>query len=431
MRHRSLSLVVSLAVLAALVMPLLGTQRVLAQDDAEPTSLFQVTLDDAQLPPAPVFVRLLRITMDPGSSSPNHTHPGPELWLIESGDLTVEVDGPTIMLRAQDGSKSEAAPVKKEFTLSKGDQITFIPGTALTFTNKSKSEVKILASVILPAGHQRPPGITYVGGQPSADAFQGIRSDILGDGLADILPSGSVTISIDRLDLKTGQALPANPNPTLLSVVKSTVELTVKSGRVQITHTANPGPQNDSALDQAYTLVRGDAAFFPAGMKETERSDDLADMSLYRLIISGDDGPATPVTEDQVGEIQITGPQAPAATPTPAVTATPEVTEAATEAATQAPTKEPTKEPTAEPTKPGTFTVGQTVYVNDTDVRLRDAPTTDSNIVTGLTIGQALTITGEPTVADDITWWPVVSPDDDSYTGWVAEQFLSTEAPPQ
>src|SRR3954452_19457474 len=127
MRHRSFSLVVSLAVLAALVMPLLGTQRVLAQDDAEPTSLFQVTLDDAQLPPAPVFVRLLRITMDPGSSSPNHTHPGPELWLIESGDLTVQVDGPTIMLRAKAGSKSEAAPVKKEFTLSKGDQITFIP----------------------------------------------------------------------------------------------------------------------------------------------------------------------------------------------------------------------------------------------------------------------------------------------------------------
>jgi hypothetical protein len=70
--------------------------------------------------------------------------------------------------------------------------------------------------------------------------------------------------------------------------------------------------------------------------------------------------------------------------------------------------------------------VGQTVYVTDTDVRLRDAPTTNSNILTGLTLGQELVITGESVQADDITWWPVSSPDGASYVGWVAEQFLSS-----
>ena len=32
-----------------------------------------------------------------------------------------------------------------------------------------------------------------------------------------------------------------------------------------------------------------------------------------------------------------------------------------------------------------------------------------------------------PVKADDIIWWPVVSPDDSSYAGWVAEQFLSAD----
>lgn len=426
MNHRPISFVAGLVMLAAMVLPGFGSGIARAQDAPNPSSLLRVEVDDAVLPPAPVFVRLLRITMEPGSSSPNHTHPGPEIWRVESGEVTVKVQGPTIYVKNGSEDKPASAPVNKDVKLGKGDQITFLPGTALTFVNKGDGQAKILAVVILPAGHQRPPGITYVSGQPSADAFEGIRSDILGDGLADLLPSGSTLLTVDRLDLTAGQPLPAEANPVLVSVAKGGLNLTVKGGRAQISRTATPGPQADSQPNQSYELKRGDAIFFPAGMKAAERNGDFADVSVYRVSIIGQEAPATPTSDDQVGVIEVTGPAAPPSTPTAEATATAE----ATEPPTAEPTKEPTKEPTAEPTKEtGAFEEGQTVYVNDSDVRLRDAPTTDSNIVTGLTLGQALVITGASESADGITWWPVTSPDDETISGWVAAQFLSEEPP--
>jgi len=420
MRRKSLSLIAMLAIISGLFIPAMGIHRAQAQDDPSVTTLFEVALDDAELPPSPVYVRLLRITMQPGSSSPSHTHPGPELWRVESGEVAVTVLGPTLLVKSGDEEIS-AAPINKEFTLGRGDQITFIPGTAMAFRNATEEETKLLVSVILPAGHQRPPGITYVDGQPAADAFTGITSDILGDGLADSVPSGTSIVRIERVIIAPGQPIPAESNPVLLSVAKGTVEFSLVSGRAQVTFTATPGPQDDAQIGSSFTLGRGDAVYFPAGMAEIPHPEGIAELNFYRLIVTGDADSATPVAADEAAVIELTGPAAPEPTAEP--------TEEATEEATTEPTAEPTEEATAEPTEgaSGTFTVGQAVYVNETDVRLRDAATVESNIVTGLTLGQELVITGEAVDADDIIWWPVASPDDETYSGWVAEQFLAGE----
>jgi len=70
-----------------------------AQDSAEPP-LVSVNLETGELPVAPSFVRLLRITMEPDSLSPLHTHPGPEFNLVEAGTVRVLVQGKALLQRA-------------------------------------------------------------------------------------------------------------------------------------------------------------------------------------------------------------------------------------------------------------------------------------------------------------------------------------------
>jgi hypothetical protein len=47
--------------------------------------------------------------------------------------------------------------------------------------------------------------------------------------------------------------------------------------------------------------------------------------------------------------------------------------------------------------------------------------------VTGLSRGQALTVTGPAEQGNDITWWPVQDATDPTIAGYVAEQFLTTQ----
>lgn len=421
MRRLTLTLAAILAMVAGLLAPALHTTQVLAQDDgADIDTLFQVSLEDAELPPTRVYLRLLYINMEPGSSNPAHTHPGPELWRVETGVVTVNLGGPGILRRTGE-SEDSAAPVGEDFTMERGDRLTILPGSAMGFSNEGEDSVRILTSVILPAGHQAPPGIDYMGQTPAADAYEGLEFPILADGLLETVPSGTTTLTIDRIRLAPGAALPASPDPALITVARGSFEFTVDSGLVYISRTASPGPsETPIEAGETVTLGRYDAMFFPNGNNEAPRSENLADITLYRLTLSGESNDATPVASEDVAAISVIGPVA-EETPEPEATEEPE--ETPTEEATEE--AEPTVEPTPEQT--GAFAVGQTVYVNETDVRLRDAATTNSNIVTGLTIGQVLTITGESVTADDLVWWPVTSPEDATFTGWVAEQFLSAD----
>jgi len=407
------SLAITLALIAGFASPAFRATPVLAQEGPEVDRLLQAELEDAELPPTRAVVRLLYINMEPGSSNPAHTHPGPELWRVDSGTVTVTLQGPAVITRGHD---EEGAPTDRDFELTRGDQLTIPPSTPMQFSNKGDEPVRIIAIVILPYGHQAPPGIDYMGNEPAADAYNGLEFPILGDGMLEIVPGGTTTVTLERLRMAPGDPIPAQANPTLLSVGHGSLEFTVDGGDVQgPTRTASPGPV-ETLIEPGTDVQLGqfDAVFFPSGSAEATRGGDQAEVTLYRVIIAGDATGATPTSEEAIARIKLTGPIAeatPEATTEPTQEATPEPTEAATAEATKTPT--------------GAFTVGQTVYVNETDVRLRDAPSTNSNILTGLTLGQELVITGESVVADDITWWPVSSPDGASFVGWVAEQFLT------
>jgi secreted trypsin-like serine protease len=68
--------------------------------------------------------------------------------------------------------------------------------------------------------------------------------------------------------------------------------------------------------------------------------------------------------------------------------------------------------------------VGGTVVVTESGVRLREAPSTDAGIVTELSAGQALTVTGPAETGSGYRWWPVRDPAAPELAGYVAAEFL-------
>jgi len=392
-----------------------------AQDDAnaeateDPTRLRRVRPGEEGLilfvlvndmPAAPSFVRLLRINLAPGAQSPLHFHPGPEMGVVESGVSSVVVEGPTDLLPAG-RTKPILAPQGEEFEMERGDQVLYPTGSPQSFVNNSEEDnTAILTAVILPAGSQAPPGLTWVGGTPGPNALAGLTSVILGDGVASQLPTGESAVAIERLILEPGDSIPASDVPTMLSLEEGLFDFTTVSGETQVSRTATPGPQDPAEADQEFSLAPGDAAFFPTGVDEVERPESDGQAVMLRMTIY-----AIPTEDDAAS---------PAASPVAETGAERAVIEI-----TEAPETTPAPTEAAEPADDGVLGIGDVVVVNEVEVRLRDAPTVNSNIVTGLDQGAEFTITEGPVEADGLIWYGVQSTVDPAIVGWIAGDFIS------
>ncbi len=366
--------------------------------------LLRTTLDDG-LPAAPSLVRLLRITLAPGARVPTHSHPGTEINLVESGTLTVEVDGEAILTRASATADAESTPATADqaFDLSAGDSIIFPRETSFSFRNAGDVPVVLLSTVVLAGGDPRPPGLIWRDGTPAPDALEGVAFQVLGDGAAPTMPSGPVTVTLERVELDAGESIPASTSPVMLSLVNGGFEFVIRNGSVQVSRTAAPGPQTDAATGVEYRLQPGDAIYAPAGLPETPRPQSAGPLVLLRLSLSGADmPPATPASGVEPGTIEVLPGNA-------AVTAT--ATASAAEDATA-------------PPESAAFAEGTTVLVNESGVRLRAEPSTDAEIVTDLDEGTLLRITGPAETGDDFVWYPVQGENDPDLTGYVAEDFL-------
>ena len=399
------------------------------------TPLMQVGLEAGELPIAPAFIRLLRITMEPDSESPLHTHPGPEFNLVESGTVRVKVDGKALMQRAAvDGVAQpvETVPVNEEQVLRGGDMITYMPQTALTFRNTGTKPAVMLAAVVLPAGSQHPPGLVWVGQAPTAEQLAGVTSAVLGDGVATSLPTGATTFSVDQVTLDAGTPLPGGPGPALYSLVDGLFDFTIQSGSVQVSRVAEPGPRPESPAGTAVSPPPGDAMFFPNAGEQSERNQVSGAATFYRVSItpSGAEAGATPIASASPaaqpgGEPAVI---AIAATPAPVPTATP--TQEATPAPTQAAETPAAETPAATATAaaPAALAEGVIAIANDDGVRVRDQPTTEgSNIVGSLKKGDRVRITGPSVEADGFTWWPIEGITDPTIVGYAAGDFLDVD----
>lgn len=382
--------------------------------------LFQATLES--LPEPPAFIRLVRITLQPGASVPAHTHPGPEFMRIESGTLTVEARGETVIAQAGPNGQTQAAriaPTNQPFPLQTGDQIVYPAAVPFTFSNQSQQPVVLLAAVVLPAGSQRPPGAQWVDGTPGPDAYQGVTSLILGDAIAQAWPPSPLTVRIERLALAPGEPIPAQGGPVVLSVELGTFGFALVGGNFQVS-SGGVMPQVNATPGTAYILNPGDAVFFPGGMTEVPRAESEGVLVLLRMSIVPANVGAPPAAAT---------PQAPTV---PAQTQVAATQPAAPPAATQpaaAPTQ-PAAQPTASAAQPTAsaqsgFAIGAVVSVTEEGVRLRDSASTEGGVVAELGTGRQLTITGAPVEGDGINWYPVTAVDDANVAGFVAEEFLA------
>lgn len=394
------SRVLLLATLLLTLLPWSGVVR--AQDDELDTDLlFRITLEPGVLPAAPAFVRLVRISLEPGASSPAHTHPGPEFGRVEAGVLTVQVDGPALVKRLDSNSEDafESASEDAPFDLERGEQIAYLPGTTMSFRNDGDETVRILAAVILPAEEEAGPRIEYVDGEPDEATLEGLTSQVLGDGVARTLPENGASIVIERVRLAEEQDLPGERYPTLLSLEDGDFAFDLEKGTAQVSRTAKPGPQADLAEGDDTSLAKRDAVFFPNGFGTVNREGQEDGLIYVRMILAPSSEDER-LSEEGKGTISFNEVET-RAEETPAVD-------------DEAPADDEDKADSA------------TVYVNSNDVNLRAEPSTSAVIVATYQTGQAVTLTGDAVEAEGIRWFPVTNPDDGS-SGFIAAEFLSRQ----
>ncbi len=409
-----------------------------AQDGASTATTPQVDVVIDPMPLAPSFVRLIGITLQPGSSIPMRSHPGPKIDRVASGTLTVVVrDEGNLASVTLGGAAPAAVTAGEDVSLAAGDVIVLPVDTFYAFRNDGTEPVTLLSTIMLPAGHQRPPGITYADGEPAANAYDGVTNQILGDGVATALPASPGRFTIDDVTITPDQPLAASPDVTMLSNTTNGLEITTDSGRVQVSRTVSPGPQRDSGPGSAYTLVSGDGLFFPEGHGDISVPD--GEVRFTRMTLTGgesvDSGASTGVegTPAVSGAGSISIVTVPAVTTDPNVTPLPATSRSPRAAATATPT-EPTDAPTetaVEPTSAaGTgaivnFSIGATVATTDVGVNIRSDPAADAEVVLAVeAAGSQFVVIGEPVDADGITWVPVQSLDDSSISGWVSADLL-------
>ena len=266
----------------------------------------------------------------------------------------------------------------------------------MTFTNKGKEKASILALVILPAESDHPPLIDYTAATPTADTFEGVTSQILGDAILTTIPSGPSTITINDVSLKPAQSLPGSRNPVLYSVVKGDCSFKVTGGSVQISRTEKPGPQNDTELNKDIELKPGDAMFYPNGLRTTSRGENSGSLELLQVLVEPASSDET-LSEDNRGQVKFNQPSSP---------------------------------PAAEEGQFGIvrqfqgWRFGLCQLDRRQPTRLTEQ---DGGQVTVLIYGQELIIDGDPTDADSFTWWPVHIADSPDITGYVVSGLIQSE----
>lgn len=359
-----------------------------ASEAATVTPLFQFELED--FPEAPVSIRLLRITLAPGASSPLHTHPGPEFDYVESGTLTAIADGEATVVR--DGEQLPASAEGE--SLTEGQMIVFPAGTGMSLVNEGEVDLVMVSAVFHPVSEDVP-STTYPDGEPAADAFEGVSFEVLGDGIVQEFPDGSATVTLERVTAPAGVELPGSDGVALYSAVAGDFSFAVTGGDVQVSRTASPGLRPNAAPEQEFTLAPGDAAFFPSGVSTISRTAETETVEVLRLVAT----PSEAIAGEPAEITYLGSPAADADAPSDGTTAD---------------------------TAPAELEVGATVVTNTDTVNLREEPSTDADGIDQLGEGVELEIIAGPEEGDDFTWYQVeVVGTDGPTTGWVAAEFIT------
>lgn len=335
--------------------------------------LMEATLDE--LPPPPAFLRLVRISLQPDAAVPTHRHPGPELALVEAGAVSVAADAELAIARANGGE--ERGPAGSPVMLAAGDRVGFPAGVAFSFANAGDAPARLLTLVVLPVGPDRPPGADVLATPETGD--QGVRSQPLGDAVAPGWPAAPMKLSVQRVTLPAGVAVPAASGPVLMAVENGFLSFTLRTGEYEVS-IGGGSPRPRSASGVAERLEPADAVFFPGGVNRLPRAAGDGELVFLRVTVE---------STTQSGSAA-----------TPAANASPE--------------------PSVR------FGEGDRVAITEDGVRLRAAPSLAADVVNEAPTGTAFVVTGAPVTGDGLLWYPVSSDDGDE-SGFIAEAFLDLD----
>ena len=363
-----------------------------ATQQAEVTTLMQATFEE--FPPAPMTVRMLRITLEPGASTPMHTHPGPEFDRIEQGQLTVRSEGEAPVTRA-DGTEDVSSG--EDIVLAEGDAIMFPPETGMYYINEGDEAVEVLSAVMLPVGTAYPQSITYTDGQPTSQDFAGVSFVVLGDGLIQEMPDAPVTVSVNDVTLPAGVDVPAFDGVAMYSAAEGNFSFIVDSGLVQVSRSQLASLQPNAVTGEEFILEEGDAAFFPAGVDEVSRASEPGELRMLTLEMSFE----APMARDAAQLTFTSG-----ASASGDGTGVPE-----TDAAEGTP-------------QANAGVVGQVGTVNADNVNLRAEPSTSADVVDQVSTGVEVEVVSGPTEAEDITWYEVQVNVEGGSQGWMSAEFV-------
>lgn len=362
-----------------------------AVQEAQVDVLMQATFEE--FPPAPMTVRMLRITLEPGASTPMHTHPGPEFDFIESGSLTIRSEGEAPVTRA-DGT--EETSTGEEIVLSAGDSIMFPPEVGMYYINEGDEPVVMLSAVMLPVGTAYPESITYTEGQPTSEEFAGVDFVVLGDGLIQEMPDAPVTVSISNVTVPPGSDLPASDGIAMYSQVEGNFSFIVEDGMVQVSRSELESLQPNAVAGEEFILEEGDAAFFPAGVSATSRDAESGELNLLVLEMTFEE----PI-EREAADLTFTTGASAAGDATGGPEAEGEAADAETNEA-----------------------IGQIATTNADFINVRSEPSTDSDVLAQFNTGVEVEIVGGPVEAEDFVWYEVQATAEGGTRGWIAAEFL-------
>lgn len=321
--------------------------------------------------PAPATVTLARVRVEGGASLTGSIGMI-ALATIDAGELFVSVDGPAEQLpTGEPESQASTLPIGRSVALRSGDRVAFPSATSWT----ARNEGAVAASLLLVTIEDQ--ALSLRGAATPAAIATGVTIQALGAAVVEQPPRGRAAITLERFRLQPGSVLPAYPGPLLLSVEEGRLTTTLEAGRVLRSRGGALAADLEAAPDRPdkpVTIRPGDALYFPAGIEQSPPLGGEDDLVLLRL-----------------GLLPLPREAAPNDADLPADDGRLVVTAAA--------------------------------------VRLRAGPSTSSQVVTELALGDALIVTGEAVVADDRRWYPVRLGDDPAVSGYVAAEFVAPESP--
>lgn len=351
---------------------------------AEPTVRNLMDFQIDQLPEAPFTVRLLRIMLEPGAITPMHRHHGPEIDMVEVGEVLIRSLGDAPVSRA-DGT--DEVSTGDDVVLGVGDAVFFPAGIGMYVENTTETTVVVLSSVIIPVGpdfvNER---IMWVDGQPD---LTGVSYQKLADGLIQTLPQQAAGWTVDEVTLPEATDLPGLDGIATITPVKGNLSFTIDRGQVQVTRAQNTGIQPNAIPGTTFSLGDADGAFFPNGFDTTSRADEAEPLTYLAMNIGPESGTgaAAAVITFNEGDGTIAGETA-------------------------------------------GIVIGGTVTTTDDNVNMRAEASVEAEVVEQLAADVTLDVLEGPVDADDYIWFKVKLQSSAGTEGWVVTDFIAPAAAP-